>query len=79
MPDGELLGWGWFSPQEGVRLMDATNGPLFMAAVRASDSGMTAYLEDLAEWPSTEDGFSGVGLPGVGGSGIITNTQTKHP
>lgn len=41
--------------------MDATNAPLFIAAVRAADSGRTGYLEDLIEWSCTEDGFSGVG------------------
>ncbi|MEU1375936.1 hypothetical protein ABZ442_20080 [Streptomyces triculaminicus] len=69
VPERELLGWGWFSPEEGVRLIDATNAPLFTAAVRAADTGTTAYLKDLTEWPPTEDGFSGVGEPGVGGSG----------
>ncbi|MGW1194440.1 NUDIX domain-containing protein [Streptomyces sp. NPDC002536] len=47
VPDGELLGWDWFTPDDGVTLMDPTNAALFTATVKAAASGTCAYLEDL--------------------------------
>ncbi|GHG80467.1 NUDIX domain-containing protein [Streptomyces griseocarneus] len=47
VPDGELLGWDWFTPDDGVKLMDPTNEALFMAVIQAVANGTCAYLEDL--------------------------------
>ncbi|KAB7835545.1 NUDIX domain-containing protein [Streptomyces mobaraensis] len=46
VPEQELHGWGWFAPEAGLALMDATNRVLFAAAVQAAQSGTCCYVED---------------------------------
>ncbi|MFD9793770.1 NUDIX domain-containing protein [Streptomyces sp. NPDC059070] len=61
VPDGELLGWDWWSPADAAGAMDATNARLLAAAVRAAthtDTG-PVYLEELP--PAASMGVGGVG------------------
>ncbi|MFI9202813.1 NUDIX domain-containing protein [Streptomyces sp. NPDC053048] len=48
VPDGELLGWAWFTPDDGVKLMDPTNAALFTATVQAVRNGTCAHVEDTS-------------------------------
>ncbi|MCX5386808.1 NUDIX domain-containing protein [Streptomyces sp. NBC_00083] len=48
-PQGELLGWDWWDPAEAPGAMDAANGRLLRAAIRAAagHEPAPAYLEEL--------------------------------